>query len=92
MTQKALYDKYKVWSKKINRFPYREDLGNSIEVVSYDAGSTDSTRSGITVRVIGAHTDKLHLFIFAEKTTWDHEQVGEDEKELAHSYRMILAF
>lgn len=92
MTHEELFDKYRRWAKKSIWYTTDTDLENAREIVSYDAGFTESSRSGISVRALGAHTDKLHLFIFAVKTTWAQDKDGEDGTELAVHYRLILAF
>ena len=92
MTHTDLYTKYKRWATRCHSAATAHDFDNAILLLSYDAGRTESTLYDVAVRAIAIHTDRIHVFIFAVKTTWALDADGEAEAEIGADYRFIVSF
>lgn len=92
MTYTDLYTKYKRWETRCHSAATSYDLDNATLLLSYDAGRTSSTMSDIAVYAIAVHTDHVHVFVFAVRTTWARDEDGEAEAEMAEEYRLIVSF
>lgn len=68
------------------------DLDNARELLSYDAPAPDGLFSGVSVRAIAVHTNRVHVFLFAVRTMWACDSEGEPEAEIRRRYRLITSF
>ena len=91
MTYTSLYTKYKRWATRCHSAATAHDFDNAILLLSYDAGRTESTLYDVAVRAIAIHTDRIHVFIFAVRTTWAQDKNGDAGEEIGTDYRLILA-
>lgn len=92
MTYTHLYTKYKRWETRCHSAATAHDFDNAILLLSYDAGRTASTLSDVAVRAIAIHTDRIHVFIFAVRTTWAQDKNGDAGEEIGTDYRFIVSF
>lgn len=91
MTYTDLYTKYKRWATRCHSAATSYDLDNATLLLSYDAAHTVSTMSDVAVYAIAIHTDHVHVFVFAVRTTWAWDEDGETEEEIGAEYRVVLA-
>lgn len=92
MTKECLLKRYQQWARKNMYFASKNDLDDAAQVLSYDVENTAEKHSGISVRVIAVHTNRLHFFAFSIRNTWLQTPEGDDGPEIDTRYKFIFAF
>lgn len=87
MTQKELLTALKEWQKKkeIPKFDTKC-------LLTHDLKRTSKTLSCVGVFACAAYTNRLHLYIYLEKTTWLLNRIGDTICEMGSQYRTLIAF
>lgn len=87
MTQKELLTALKEWQKKkeIPKFDTKC-------LLTHDLKRTSKTLSCVGVFACAAYTNRLHLYIYLEETTWLLNRRGDTICETSSQYRTLISF
>ena len=92
MTKDKFYQRYKRWATRCHWAAMDCDIDNAVQLTSYAANQTAETVSAVAVRAIAVHTNRVHVFIFAVKTTWTVDKDGDPAELLSEDFKLIIGF
>lgn len=93
MTKNELMQSFTLWGEKHHLFTYPEEIDNAVPLLSFDSGHSETEYSGTQVLAIAKQKrGKIHLFIFALRTTWPLDNDFNDSGEAKEEYKKVISF
>lgn len=92
MTREQLEQKFMDWAERCGIYADASRLDNAVVILSYDAGETESTLSGVSINAMAVHAGSIHVFLFAERTTWKKTEHGDAGEIVSAQYRLLVRF
>ena len=93
VTKRELTKSYIMWAEKHRLFAYKEEIDNAVTLLSFDSGHSAAAYSGTQVLAIAKQQKgKIHLFVFALRTTWPLDDDLADSVEGKEEYRKVIVF
>lgn len=87
MTQKELLTTLKEWQKKKEILEFDTKC-----LLTHDLNRSSKALSCIGVFACAAYTNRLHLYIYSEETTWLLNRIYITICEMSSQYRTLIAF
>ena len=87
MTQKELLTTLKEWQKKKEILEFDTKC-----LLTHDLNRSSKALSCIGVFACAAYTNRLHLYIYSEETTWLLNRRGDTICETSSQYRTLISF
>ncbi|WP_316518734.1 hypothetical protein [Neglectibacter sp. CSJ-5] len=92
MTKEQMKIKFDRWTERVGHTPFENDLDNATLLLSYDDKQTSTTLSTVAVYAVAVHMNRVHLFLYTVRTTWQLDARGDTGEVLDERYRVIVAF